>query len=177
MTQARTLWKECDRSGGRLGCQKLTLWTRDILSVWEFADRLMLVSYRLFGTTYRCQLQKSSSPRSFKMGHIGCPEKSVTTANNAAQHHRMAEISVTPRWKPVTMQNYEILHVVPQNQSPSSNQQPSIKRRINVAWRMCTTHFIYPKTQKQRKGYSHYVYRQRTVWSTTKDIECSWNRK
>ena len=56
---------ECDRFGGRLGCQILTLWTR------VFEHRLILVSYRGFGANYRCHLLKSSCPRTLKMGQKG----------------------------------------------------------------------------------------------------------
>jgi len=137
------LCEESDRFGGRLGCQILTLWTR------VFEHLLILVSYRGFGTNYRCHLLKSSCPRTLKMGQICFHEKSLIIPNNAAWHPRRATISFTPQHKPVIMQNYEYTGGSFSEQPSKCDQHPSIRLRINVAWRMCTTHFIHSKTQKQ----------------------------
>ena len=54
---------------------------------WDFTQRRMAVSYRLFGTTYR----------SLKEGPIDCPETSVGDYHS---NPRRAQISFTPRRKP-----------------------------------------------------------------------------
>ena len=47
---------------------------------WDVTQRIVVIPYGRFGTTYRSELQGPRNPLSWplKMGPISCPEKSVS---------------------------------------------------------------------------------------------------
>jgi hypothetical protein len=49
---------------------------------WVVTQRILVVAYRRFGTTYRSLFQGSWTAETLKMGLVGCPETSV----NSYQH-------------------------------------------------------------------------------------------
>jgi hypothetical protein len=53
---------------------------------WDVMQRRLVVCYRRFGTTSRCQLQRSSSPRSLKIRTIGCPQTSVQNCHSTLRN-------------------------------------------------------------------------------------------
>jgi len=69
----------------------------------NITQRIMVIPYRRFGTTYRFRLQGSRSPRRpLKMGPTSCPETSVwtyhSTLHNSAEEHSSEPAYMSVKW-------------------------------------------------------------------------------
>jgi hypothetical protein len=74
---------------------------------WDVTQRILVVTYRRFGTTYQTHLQGSSSPRRcLKMGLTCCPERSVNkyqcTLRNIQEERRLG---ITYIYKQASLSN------------------------------------------------------------------------
>ena len=84
----RPVWTSC-------GLTNITFMNVMSLLFWDVTQRWLVVGHRRFGTTYLSHFRRSSSPRTLKIGPIGCPDRSVTLTQRCVTSQKSEKLIYT----------------------------------------------------------------------------------